>query len=157
MKKTGLALLLAAVCQGVFAAGIEADDVWARATVQGMSMGGVFMKLENDSGRDDVLLGGSTPLAERVEVHNHVNDNGVMRMRRVEGGLPLKNGAGAVLKPGSYHIMLMGLKQPLDAGQKFPLTLEFQTAQPKTVTVTVKANHEGMPAGHQGGHQAGKH
>lgn len=159
MKKMLSMLVLAAACQGAWAAGMDVDNAWARETVKGMSMGGVFMEVENDTGRDDVLLGGSTPVAERVEVHNHVNDNGVMRMRQVAGGLPIKNDSEAQLKPGSYHIMLMGLKQPLSAGQEFPLTLKFKYAPEKTVNIKVKANNPAASNGHQhgAGHEAHKH
>lgn len=138
MKKLLAALALAGMFQTASAAGIEIDDAWARTTVQGMSMGGVFMDIENDGKTDDVLTGGSTPVAEKVEIHTHVNDNGIMRMREVEGGLTLPKGGEVKLKPGGYHVMLMGLKAPLQAGQKFPLTLNFKNAKPKTVTVEVK-------------------
>ena len=138
MKKLMAALLLAGACQTAFAAGIDIDNAWARTTVPGMSMGGVFMEIENEGKADDVLLGGSTPVAERVEIHNHINDNGVMRMREVVGGLPLPKNQEIVLQPGSYHIMLMGLKAPLKEGDKFPLTLRFKNAKPKTITVETK-------------------
>ncbi|KLT72548.1 hypothetical protein PL75_07525 [Neisseria arctica] len=138
MKKLLAALALAGMFQTTSAAGIEIDDAWARTTVQGMSMGGVFMDIENDGKTDDVLTGGSTPVAEKVEIHTHVNDNGVMRMREVEGGLALPKGGEVKLKPGGYHVMLMGLKAPLQAGQKFPLTLNFKNAKSQTVTVEVK-------------------
>lgn len=138
MKKLMAALLLAGACQTAFAAGIDIDNAWARTTVPGMSMGGVFMEIENEGKADDVLLGGSTPVAERVEIHNHINDNGVMRMREVAGGLPLPKNQEIVLQPGSYHIMLMGLKAPLKEGDKFPLTLRFKNAKSKTITVETK-------------------
>ena len=63
MKKLMAALLLAGACQTAFAAGIDIDNAWARTTVPGMSMGGVFMEIENEGKADDVLLGGSTPVA----------------------------------------------------------------------------------------------
>lgn len=150
MKKLLTVLLLAGIGQTAFAAGIDVDDAWARSTVQGMSMGGVFMEIENENKADDVLLGGTTPVADKVEIHTHVNDNGVMRMREVQGGLPLPANREVALKPGSYHIMLMGLKAPLQEGQKFPLTLKFKKAKPKTVTVEVKTPAQSqMPAQHQ--------
>jgi copper(I)-binding protein len=65
-----------------------------------------------------------------------VNDNGVMRMRPVPG-LPLETGKPVVLKPGSYHVMLMGLKQQLKPGDSFPVTLTFEHAAPVTATVMV--------------------
>ncbi|MDO5640292.1 MAG: copper chaperone PCu(A)C [Neisseria sp.] len=150
MKKLMTALLLAGVCHTAAAAGIDIDNAWARTTVEGMSMGGVFMQIENENKTDDILLGGSAPVAAKVEIHNHINDNGVMRMREVEGGLPLPKNRKIELKPGSYHIMLMGLKAPLTEGQKFPLTLNFKNAKPKTITVEVKTPAQStMPMQHQ--------
>lgn len=119
---------------------------WARATVSGMQNGGVFLELHNGRSSSDALTGGSTPLAERVEVHNSTQENGVMKMRRIDS-LPLPAKQSVELKPGSYHIMLMGLKKPLEAGSRFPLTLHFQNAPAQTVEVEVKANGS-TPAAH---------
>lgn len=151
MKKLMAALMFAGVCQMAAAAGMDVENAWARTTVQGMSMGGTFMQIKNETKADDALVGGSTPVAAKVEIHTHVNDNGVMRMREVEGGMPLPKGQTAELKPGSYHVMLMGLKAPLTEGQKFPLTLKFKHAKPKTVTVEVKTpmqSQSAMPMHH---------
>ena len=81
-------LILAGLATSVSAAGIHIEDGWARSTVEGMKMGGAFMKIHNDEAKKDFLVGGSSPVAERIEVHTHVNDNGVMRMREVKGGKP---------------------------------------------------------------------
>lgn len=158
MKKLMMTLFAAAVCQGALASGIDVDDAWARETVEGMKMGGVFMHIENESNQDDVLLGGSTSVAKEVQIHNHINDNGVMRMREVEGGLTLPKGKTVALKPGGYHIMLMGLNQPLKAGDEFKLTLNFKNAGKKTVEVDVHANAGGKHGHHDHhGHHHHKH
>ena len=68
------ALLLAGACQTAFAAGIDIDNAWARTTVPGLSMGGVFMEIENEGKADDVLLGGSTPVAERDQERHQNNE-----------------------------------------------------------------------------------
>ena len=153
MKKLSTLCLLAGLCHSAWAGSMEVDDAWARTTVPGMTMGGAFMEIQNGTGRDDALTGGSTPVAERVEVHTHTNDNGVMRMREVPGGVPLPKGRETALQPGGYHIMFMGLKRPLKAGDTFPLTLKFKHAKPQTVKVEVKTaprteQHE--PHGHHG-------
>lgn len=83
-------------------------------------------------------MSASTPRAERAEVHTHVNDNGVMRMRKVEGGVAVAPGQTVKFAPGSYHIMLLGLKQPLKAGDRFPLTLSFEKAGQVEVQVVVQ-------------------
>ena len=65
--------------------------------------------------------------------------NGTMQMRELAGGLPIPADGTAVLKPGSYHVMLIGLKKPLKEGETFPLTLTFEKAGKITVDVPVKA------------------
>ena len=138
MKKLLATLVLAGLYQTAMAAGIQVEEPWARASVEGMKMSGAFMKINNDTNAQDVLVGGNSPVAERVEVHTHVNDNGVMRMREVKGGIPLPKKAVTELKPGSYHVMFMGLKQPLKEGETVPVTLKFKKAKPITVDVPVK-------------------
>ena len=140
MKKYLFTLSLLAACQAALAGGIQAERAWARETVAGMSMGGVFLDIKNDGAREDILTGGQSPVSNKVEVHTHLNDNGVMRMRELAGGLALPKGQTVTLKPGSYHIMLMGLKAPLKAGDTFPLTLKFKHAPAKTIQVTVQSN-----------------
>ncbi|MDO4906558.1 copper chaperone PCu(A)C [Neisseria sp.] len=155
MKKLLGALVMAGICQTAFAAGITVEKPWARATVEGMHMGGAFMNIKNDTRRDDFLIGGSSPVSDKIEVHTHVNDNGVMRMREVEGGIPLKAGQTTELKPGSYHIMFMGLKRPLKQGEKVPVTLKFKRAKPQTINVDVNTAPKDSGNGHnQGGHSA---
>lgn len=126
MKKLMATLILAGLATSVSAAGIHIEDGWARATVEGMKMGGAFMKIQNDEAKQDFLVGGSSPVAERVEVHTHINDNGVMRMREVKGGVPLAAKGVTELKPGSYHVMFMGLKKPLKEGEKSTCNPEIQ-------------------------------
>ena len=156
MKKLMATLILAGLATSVSAAGIHIEDGWARSTVEGMKMGGAFMKIHNDEAKKDFLVGGSSPVAERIEVHTHVNDNGVMRMREVKGGIPLEEKGVTELKPGSYHVMFMGLKKPLKEGEKVPVTLKFKNAKPQTVQLEVKtAPQSGMDHGHGHGHGHG--
>ncbi|MFC3873786.1 copper chaperone PCu(A)C [Neisseria musculi] len=138
MKKIPAILLAAALSQTAWAADITVEQPWARATVEGMTMGGAFMNITNNTGKNDFLIGGSSAVADKVEVHTHVNDNGVMRMREVAGGIPLKAGQTTELKPGSYHIMFMGLKKQLKLGDKVEVTLKFKRAKPQTVTMEVQ-------------------
>ncbi|STZ76686.1 copper chaperone PCu(A)C [Bergeriella denitrificans] len=155
MKKLLATLVLAGVCGSAAAAGIHIQDQWARATVEGMKMGGAFMNIHNDNKKADFLLGGSSPVAERVEVHTHVNDNGVMRMREVKGGVPLAAGENTELKPGGYHIMFMGLKRQLKEGETVPVTLKFKHAKSQTVQIPVK--NVPKPAAHNHDHGGAAH
>ena len=80
-----------------------------------------------------------------------------MKMQAVPGGLKVAKGESVTLKPGSYHVMLMGLKQPLKPGEKFPVTLKFKGAPDQTVQVEVRAN-AGSPGAHSDmGHDHGGH
>jgi copper(I)-binding protein len=114
---------------------VQVDKAWARATAAGAMSGGIFLTV-TDTGAPDRLVGASTPVAATAELHETVNDNGVMRMRPV-AGLPLETGGTVVLKPGSYHVMLMGLRQQLKPGDSFPVTLMFEKAGAVTATVMV--------------------
>ena len=112
---------------------------YARATdmmseMNGMLMTGVFMDITNNSGSDLTLIGGSTAIAERLEVHEVVA--GVMRKK--EGGLTIAAGQTQMLKPGGNHIMLVGLNGQLAAGTEVSLTLEFSNGDKVDVTVPVK-------------------
>ena len=153
MKKTVLALATALVCSSAFAHDIEAGEAYAYPTVQGMTQGGAFVNLTNTEKKDDKLASAtaSKDFADKIELHTHVNDNGVMRMREVKGGIPLPKKAVTELKPGSYHVMFMGLKQPLKEGETVPVTLKFKKAKPITIDVPVK----NVPKAADGAHNHG--
>ncbi|CCQ75741.1 copper chaperone PCu(A)C [Magnetospira sp. QH-2] len=111
--------------------------VWARASAGMARAGAAFMQIEN-KGAEDKLVSASADVSKVVELHTHLMSDGVMRMRQVPN-VPVPAGGKAELKPGSYHVMFMGLKEPLKEGQKFPVTLTFEKAGSTTVQVTVKS------------------
>jgi len=113
--------------QDVKAGGITVVRPWARATPGGAKVGGAYLELKAAAGADDRLVAVRSPAAGVVEIHDHINEGGVMKMRRVDG-ISLSSGQSVVLKPGGYHLMLMDLKQPLKQGGKLPLTLVFEKA-----------------------------
>jgi len=131
-----MALALPAFSQN---ASIQVEKPWARATPGGASTGAVYMTLDNKSNAADRLVGASTDVAATVQVHEMSMENGTMKMREVAGGLAIPAGGSVVLKPGAYHVMLIGLKKPLKAGNSFPLTLKFEKAGEVAVTVPVEA------------------
>ncbi|ATD65179.1 copper chaperone PCu(A)C [Neisseria weixii] len=155
MKKLLATLIIAGLATSASAAGIQVKDAWARATVEGMHISGAFMTIHNDNAKQDFLIGGSSEVADRVEVHTHINDNGVMRMREVKGGVPLPSKANTELKPGSYHIMFMGLKRALKDGETIPVTLKFKNEKAQTINVPVKTAP--MPAADKHNHGEGAH
>jgi len=91
-----------------------------------------------DNGQPDRLIGLSTPVAATAELHETIHDSGVMKMRPM-AGIALEPGKPVTFSPGGYHVMLMGLKNLLKAGDRVPLTLTFEHAYPITVTVKVEA------------------
>lgn len=117
------------------AAGIRAEQPWARATAPQQKVGGAYVTLTSPS--NDRLIGASSPVAARAELHEMQMDGTVMRMRELANGLALPAGKAVALAPGGYHIMLVDLKQPLVAGQVVPLQLRFQTAPPFDLQVRV--------------------
>lgn len=126
---------------------VEVSGAWARATTSTAKVGGAFMTMKAVGGADRVVSA-SSPVAEKIELHETINDGGVMKMREVPQ-MVLAAGQAMVLTPGSYHILLIGLKKPLNRGESFPLTVAFEKAAPVTVTVTVQAAGASAPS-HQG-------
>ncbi len=122
---------LAAGAQG----GLKVENAWSRPAMAGRV--GVAYLTVTDTGAPDRLTGASSPAAARVELHQSMTANGVASMRSV-ATLPVAPGKPAVLAPGGYHLMLIGLKQALTVGESFPLTLDFATAGAVTTTVTVR-------------------
>jgi periplasmic copper chaperone A len=116
---------------------IDVSDAWARATTSSARAGGVYLTMKAIGGSDRVVSA-SSPVAERVELHETIRDGNVMRMRQVPE-LRIQPTEPTVLQPGGLHIMLIGLKQQLNRGDSFPLTITFEKAPAVTVTVTVRA------------------
>ncbi len=141
LKLTVAGLLIAfaapALAQG--ASSIAVEQPWSRATPAGAKTGAVYMSLDNKSTSADRLTSASSDVAAEVQIHEMKVVNGVMQMRQLADGLPIPAGGSVVLKPGSYHVMLIGLKKPLTPGETFPLTLTFGKAGNISITVPVQA------------------
>jgi copper(I)-binding protein len=113
------------------------DRAWARATPGSARTGAAYFRVESPI--DDRLIGLTSPVARKTELHTHIETNGVMRMQEVEGGLALPRDQVVELKPGtSLHVMLIDLNQKLKPGDSFPLTLTFEKAGRHDVTVKVE-------------------
>ena len=114
--------------------------VWSPATPGGATTGAVYATIMNHGNQPDTLIGGSTPAAGKLEIHQMTRTNGVMSMRPVSTGIPVAAGGIVTLGPqADYHVMLSGLKQPLKTGTRVPLTLNFAKAGPVQVEITVEA------------------
>lgn len=155
-----LTLAVPALAHGFKVGAIEIEHPWARATADGTDNGAVYMVLNNEGKSGDRLLSASSPAAAKVELHAHIDDNGVMRMREIDA-IDLGPDATVKLAPGGLHVMLLGLKEPLKKGKAFPLTLVFEKAGSATVEVAVqgagdlKPDHEGHDHDHM--HDDGDH
>lgn len=127
------AALLAACSAAPNEGGIEISDIRINPPLPGQTTGVGFMSVEN-KGAADRLLSVSSPVSARIELHTHIDDGGVMRMRKV-GGIDLPAGKTVELKPGSYHIMMFDSDMTL--GEDTTVTLDFETAEDLTLVVPI--------------------
>ena len=127
------AVVLAA-CSAAGSGELQVNDIWARPGLAGGN-GGVFFVIDNP-GAADLLLSASSDVADAVELHKTVMQGDNMQMVQ-QMNVPVPTGE-TVFKPGDLHVMLIGLKNDLKAGDTFSVTLNFQTAGERTLTVMVK-------------------
>jgi periplasmic copper chaperone A len=139
----------AAFAHGATVGEIEVGHPYATPSLAGTTNGAAyFAMLENTGKTADRLLRATTPVASRVELHTMAVDaQGVMRMREVDG-IALAPHAKIRMRPGmGMHLMLVGLKEPLKDGARFPMTLEFERAGKVEVTVDVQGAIPGSSPG----------
>ena len=117
--------------------GVRAADAWCRPAPRGASTAACYITLT--AGSADRLVSVDTPAAARVEIHRMDMEQGVMRMRPVEGGVPLPAGEAVPLAPAGLHLMLITPQADLAAGGRVPLTLRFENAPSLAVTAPVRA------------------
>ncbi|MCI4678736.1 copper chaperone PCu(A)C [Rhodoblastus acidophilus] len=142
LQKCAVAALLAtAAAAPAFAQGgaVTIAQPWSRATPGGATTGAVYMTIENKSAAEDRLTGASSDVAAKTEIHEMKMVNGVMEMRGISGGLAVPAHGSVAFKPGGYHVMLIGLKKPLKAGETVPLTLDFAKAGKIEISARVQA------------------
>lgn len=139
-------LVLPAQAADVTAGSLKISQPWARATPKGASVGGGYLSITNGGSEADRLVGGSSAICQRLEIHQMKMDGGVMKMRPVAGGVSVAPGQTVKFDPSGYHIMFIGLKQQLMQGGHFKATLEFAKAGKVDVDFTV----EGVGAMHGG-------
>jgi copper(I)-binding protein len=126
MKARVFSLLLC-VCSFPLAAQVAIEKPWARATAPGARVAGGYMVIRNSGGAADRLVSASSPASAKVELHVHVNEGGVMKMREVRGYDVPATGSFE-LKPGGAHLMFTEIKRPFKEGEKLPVTLKFEKA-----------------------------
>jgi hypothetical protein len=124
------------------AEGLHVNDAWARVSPMMDLAGAAYMVIHNATDEDDALVGATSPAAEFVELHlSSMDEEGLMSMNQVTE-IPVPAHGDAELKPGSYHIMLINLVEPLEEGMEVELDLQFAEAEPQTVVAPVLS---GMP------------
>jgi periplasmic copper chaperone A len=117
---------------------LRIDHPRARPTVASQQSGGAYLTIENTGNTTDKLIGASSTVAKSVEIHTMAMEGNIMRMREVPN-IEIKPAATIAMQPGGgYHLMLLGLKQPLKVGDKFPMTLTFEKAGKVEVSVLVE-------------------
>lgn len=153
-----ITLLLAFVTvQSVAAQDIVRGDLvisapWSRATPAGAQVAAGYVVVTNKGLSAERLLSFKTDLSDQPEVHEMTNEGGVMKMRPLAKGLVIPAGATVKLEPGGYHLMLLKLKRPLAAGERYKAVLVFEKAGPVEVEFEVRAMGAGPQKGHGGAH-----
>jgi copper(I)-binding protein len=148
-------LVLLATCGAPAGARVEVKDVWARPAIaleesggsaeegmdQGMKMAGtgaVFMTISNAGAEPDRLTGAATDVAKVVEIHETIMDGEVMKMQMLGDGLEIPAEGEVLLKPGGYHVMLIGVQRNLNVGDSFTIELQFEKSGSVSVEPEVR-------------------
>ncbi|MDE0695447.1 MAG: copper chaperone PCu(A)C [Boseongicola sp.] len=140
-----LALLVLLPGSPLLAGDIEITDPYARASRPGAPTGAIFMSIQNAGTTADRLVAAKSPAAAVVQIHTHIEESGIMKMREVAAGIPVPAGGTHTLSRGGDHVMLMGVTQDLVDGETVPLTLVFEIAGEVVIEVPVD-NSRGQPA-----------
>lgn len=141
-----------AVAEGHGNKGIMIDDAYVRAVPPGQMNTGVFMTIMNHSDHARTIVGAESDASKIVELHTHVNEGGMMKMRQIPTIEVPANGH-AVLKPGGLHVMLIGLKQSIEVDKPVAVTLVFKNGERKTIQAPGRKlkmkmmHHKGMEHG----------
>ena len=160
MKKLITMSFCAALVTCIAGASARADEVkagdlvisqaWSRATPNGAKIGTGYFTIENKGTAADKLIRVTGDVSDKIELHEMSMNNGVMKMRPVDGGLTIEPGKTVKLAPSSYHLIIMDLKSPLKQGGKVPVTLEFEKAGKVAVTLDVQGIGAQGPGGGDG-------
>jgi uncharacterized protein YcnI/copper(I)-binding protein len=130
----------------VHAGDLMISTAWTRATPPGAKVAGGYLTVTNNGKAADRLTGGSFEGGGRIEVHEMSMNDGVMKMRALDGGLDIKPGATVKLEPGGYHLMMLDLTKPLARGDKVKAHLDFEKAGRVDVELDVNAVGATAPA-----------
>ena len=119
---------------------LDIGHPWSRPTPADANIAGGYLTITNKGKTADRLIGGTSPAANQIEVHEMVDVDGMAKTRPVANGIEIKPGKTVELKPGALRIVLLGLKEPLQVGQKIKGTLVFEKAGPVDIIYNVEEN-----------------
>ena len=150
VRRVFLAALLVAATSALAqnAGDLQINGAWARATPKGAQVGGGYLTITNSGTTPDRLIGGSTPVAAKLEVHETSMSGGVAQMREHDKGVEIKPGEKVEFKPGGNHVMFVNLKEPLVQGKPITATLEFEKAGKVEVQFRVEPAGSPGPSAH---------
>lgn len=134
MKKFVLSIVSIAA---VFGADIEIEGAYARASIPNVPNSAAFFVIKNNSDKDIAITSANSDIAEKNELHTHIKENQMMKMMKIEK-LVVPAKSSLELKSGGDHVMLMGLKKELKAGDEINLELSFSDGDKKSIKVPVK-------------------
>ena len=134
MKKFVLSILSIAA---VFGADVEIEGAYARASIPNAPNSAAFFVIKNNSDKDIAITSANSDIAEKNELHTHIKENQMMKMMKIEK-LVVPAKSSLELKSGGDHVMLMGLKKELKAGDEISLELSFSDGDKKSIKVPVK-------------------
>ena len=134
MKKFVLSIVSIAA---VFGADVEIDGAYARASIPNVPNSAAFFVIKNNSDKDIAITSANSDIAEKNELHTHIKENKMMKMMKIEK-LVVPAKSSLELKSGGDHVMLMGLKKELKAGDEINLELRFSDGDKKSIKVPVK-------------------
>ncbi len=149
-----LSSLLLVACVGsfisapLFAGDVMVMDAYARVASKVAKSGAAFLMIHNHSDQDDRLISAASDVAKRVELHTHLEEDGVMKMTKLEDGVVIPAGGMHELKRGGDHVMFMGLTRSLEHGDMFELTLTFEHAGNVIMTVPVDLERQDKMSAH---------
>jgi copper(I)-binding protein len=122
----------------VTAGALSVQDAWARPSIGNAPNGVVYLKISNKGDKADKLVGASAAVAKRAGFHATLMEGGVMKMRHSGHGIAVPAKGAVELKPGGFHVMLMGLTRKLSTGEKFDIILKFEHQGDVKIPVEIK-------------------
>ncbi|RBW41564.1 copper chaperone PCu(A)C [Psychromonas sp. B3M02] len=137
MSRLGLVICSLLFSLNSLAAELTVTDQYVRATPPHVKNSAAFLTIENQSEESVKLVSVSSDIADRVELHTHISEAGLMKMRQVESIL-IKGHNSVQLQPGGYHVMFLGLKNDLIAGDSVDITLYFDTGDAINITAPIQ-------------------